>query len=153
MAAAGHHRYTNDELVDMVLIYGECGRNERQAAALYAQRFPDRRAPHHARFGELVARLRQHGALRAPAGPGRGRRRRNQQDVDAVQQHFLDEPHTSTRAAAADLGMSHSKVHRVLKHDLGMKPWKRHTSQKLHPGDDVRRIAFCDWIADEVSKI
>jgi len=36
------NHYSFKELTDMILIYGECRKNQRQAAALYAQRFPDR---------------------------------------------------------------------------------------------------------------
>ena len=37
--------YTRNEKVDILLIYGECRKNSRAAAALYAQRFPDRQHP------------------------------------------------------------------------------------------------------------
>lgn len=43
-------RYTNEELTDMLLIYGECHKNQRRAAVLYAERFPDRRHPRHGVF-------------------------------------------------------------------------------------------------------
>ncbi|KYN17131.1 hypothetical protein ALC57_10594 [Trachymyrmex cornetzi] len=32
-------RYTNEELANMLLLYRECQKNQRQAAALYAERF------------------------------------------------------------------------------------------------------------------
>jgi hypothetical protein len=37
--------YNNDEKTDMILIYGECGKNATDAADLYAERFPDRIYP------------------------------------------------------------------------------------------------------------
>jgi len=37
--------YSNSEYVDMLLIYGEVGKSNRLAAALYQQRFPHRKSP------------------------------------------------------------------------------------------------------------
>ncbi|EFN72091.1 hypothetical protein EAG_09942, partial [Camponotus floridanus] len=48
--------YGNQELVDMLLIYGECHKNQRRAAALYAERFPERRHPRHGFFHNLCER-------------------------------------------------------------------------------------------------
>jgi hypothetical protein len=35
------------EYVEMLLIYGKCGRNAKAAARMYAQRFPNRNHPNH----------------------------------------------------------------------------------------------------------
>jgi len=60
-------RYTNEELANMLLIYGECHKNERMAAVLYANRFPDKRHPTHvirffsiAEFANMARFTRQH---------------------------------------------------------------------------------------------
>jgi len=37
--------YTSNEVVDILLIFGECHRNYRNASRLYAERYPDRRHP------------------------------------------------------------------------------------------------------------
>ena len=55
------NHYSFEELTDMILIYGECRKNQRQAAALYAQRFPDRRHVDHGFFHRLCERLKRNG--------------------------------------------------------------------------------------------
>jgi len=59
-------RYTNEELANMLFIYGECHKNERMAAILYANRFPDKRNPTHALFDFFFRRICQYGTLHAP---------------------------------------------------------------------------------------
>jgi len=54
------NHYSFKELTDMILIYGECRKNHRQAAALYAQKFPDRH-PDHGFFYRLHQRLETNG--------------------------------------------------------------------------------------------
>jgi len=57
-----HPCYTNEELVNthLFLIYDECHKNERMAAVLYANRFPDKRHLTHALFGFLFRRICQY---------------------------------------------------------------------------------------------
>lgn len=143
-------QYRNQELVDMLLIYGECLKNQRRSAALYAERFPDRRHPGHGFFRSLVVRLCEHGMLHASRKPQRVPARARE-SIDAVRMALENNPHTSTRAIGRDLQMKHTKVHRIIKKDLGWKPFKRHTSQGLFPADFPRREAFCDWILNQVS--
>lgn len=142
--------YTNEELANMLLIYGECHKNGRQAAILYAERFPEKRHPAHGFFHTLFTRLVQHGMLHAPRR-ARNVHHRAADTINQVREAVLVNPHTSTRSIAHDLGINHTKVHRIIKKDLRMYPFKRHTTQKLLPQDLPRRERFCDWILERVN--
>ncbi|KYQ53505.1 hypothetical protein ALC60_00031, partial [Trachymyrmex zeteki] len=142
----------NEELANMLLIYGECHKNERMATVLYANHFPDKQRPSHALFGQLYRRICQYGTLHAPKRP-RNKRKRDEIIIDQVRDAVLANPHTSTRCIARDLNTDHTKVHRIIKNNLGCHPFKRHTTQKLFPQDLPRRERFCDWILDQVSSI
>lgn len=143
-------QYENQELVDMLLIYGECYKNQRRAAALYAERFPERRHPRHNFFHSLCVRLCEHGTLHASRKPQRVPPRARE-SIDAVRMALENNPHTSTRAIGRDLQIKYTKVHRIIKKDLGWKPFKRHTSHGLFPGDSARRETFCDWMLNQVT--
>jgi len=145
-------RYTNEELANMLLIYGECHKNERMAAVLYANRFPDKRHPTHALFGFLYRRICQYGTLHAPTRP-RNVPQREEGMIAEVREAISANPHTSTRCIARELNINHTKVHRIIKNNLRWHPFKRHTTQKLFPQDLPRRERFCDWISDQVSSI
>ncbi|GFY08309.1 retrovirus-related Pol polyprotein from transposon 297 [Trichonephila clavipes] len=49
--------YTNEEYCKMVLLYGQCNRNKREAARLYAIKFPRRRHPSYCTIAIAVQRL------------------------------------------------------------------------------------------------
>ncbi|GFV91717.1 DUF4817 domain-containing protein [Trichonephila clavipes] len=51
--------YTNEEYCEMVLLYGQYNRNKREAARLYAIKFPSRRHPSYCTIARAVQRLYQ----------------------------------------------------------------------------------------------
>jgi len=142
--------YSYEELTDMILIYGECQKNQMQAATLYAQRFPDRRHPNRGIFHSLCEKLKINGVFYKSTRPIHVPQRK-QEAVDAVRQALMTNPHTSTRAIATDLNMNHITVHKIIKYSLGMHPFKRHTTQRLTPRDMQRRLNFCEWLIEQVS--
>jgi len=50
--------YTLNEIVDIIMVLGECHNNYQQAAVLYRNRLPYRRHPNHCITSRLV--LQQH---------------------------------------------------------------------------------------------
>lgn len=142
-------RYSFEELTDMILTYGECRKNQRQAAALYAKRFPDRRHVDHGFIYSLCERLKTNGQF-YKSTKRINVRRRNQEVVNAVQETLMANPHTSTRAIATDLNINYVTVHKIIKHSLGWHPFKQHTIQRLIPSDMQRRLNFCEWIIEQV---
>lgn len=103
------HNYANNELVDMLLIYGECGQNAAAAQRLYAERFPNRHAPAATRFVTLVQRARDTGEIRShrgrDGGPGRPLRVINAEEdiLNLVE----EDPFLSTRQISRVVGISH----------------------------------------------
>ncbi|GFU22849.1 DUF4817 domain-containing protein [Trichonephila clavipes] len=49
--------YTNQEYCEMVLLYGKCNRNKREAARLHAIKFPSRKHPSYCTIDRAVQRL------------------------------------------------------------------------------------------------
>jgi hypothetical protein len=43
--------YSAADYVEMLIIFGECGRNAREAARIFSDRFPDRPSPDHKTIG------------------------------------------------------------------------------------------------------
>lgn len=63
-------KFSNSEMCDMILIYGGCDRRPREAARLYAQRYPRRAKPNHVFFIRLESRLRRNGQFKPVKRPG-----------------------------------------------------------------------------------
>lgn len=62
--------FSNSEMCDMILIYGECGQRPRKAAKLYARRYPRRAKSNHVFFMRLESRLRRDGQFKLVKRPG-----------------------------------------------------------------------------------
>ena len=55
--------FTNEEMVYMLLICGECFQNAKQAEQRYAERFPEGRHPTRPAFTNIVSKLQETGSL------------------------------------------------------------------------------------------
>ncbi|KZC08094.1 hypothetical protein WN55_09986 [Dufourea novaeangliae] len=58
--------YTTAEKVEMILIYGEAGRNSTHAQRLYEERHPDRRVPSRRNFDRMVKLFTESGSVVSP---------------------------------------------------------------------------------------
>lgn len=133
--------YNSNEYVDMLIVYGECRRNSREAANLYRERFPERHHPSHTTFNRVEAKLRtgsfpstvKHANHNAPA--------RNEENVINILAYVAVNPHVSLRRLAEEIGVSKATVHRILKGHR-YHPFKVHLSQELRLNDLQRRLDF-----------
>jgi hypothetical protein len=67
--------------------------------------------------------------------------------IDAV----LEDPSTSTRRIASQLGLTQSFVWRTL-HREELYPYHIQSVQALHPGDTDRRLTFCRWLLNQTTE-
>lgn len=135
--------FTNQEFLEMLLIYGECGRNARQAAIIYSQRFPNVRKPNAMTFLRLIDRVGRTGSVQRKPKTDRNPPTINEDmEIDILAMFHVD-PHTSTREVADICNVSHSSVVKVLKkhkyHD-----YKCSLLQALYEGDEGCRLNFAD---------
>ena len=95
-------------------------------AAAFEQRGSVTRAPHY------------HPGLRVP----RSLLRR-------IRRAIARKPRVSIRALVTRTGLSRSTVHRVLRHYLGLFPFKLQLVQHLRRGDKAKRKRFCTWALEK----
>lgn len=141
-----HHAqaaYEINEYVQMVQVFILCNGNLNAAARMYQERWPDRRHPDPRTIGEANRRFTETGnvLLRRPDA-GRPHHVLNPALEEHIEQLFEDDPTTSTRAVARQVGVSHSRVHDVIK-AAGKHPYHYRPVQELLPGDFQRRVNFC----------
>lgn len=132
--------FTPNEYVDMLLIYGECRKNSRQAAQLYRERFPDRMAPSHPTFANVERKMHT-GSFPSPKGVEHSRPTRNEENVINTLAFMEVNPHASIRCAAEGIGIDKSLVQHILVKN-GYHPYKIHLVQELRPNDPDRRLDF-----------
>ena len=59
-------------------------------------------------------------------------------------------PNKSVRRRSAELWVSQSSVHRILRHDLKMKPYHISVHQGMTPENDLQRRTMCAWFLRQV---
>lgn len=134
--------YTQREYAEMHLIYGEAGQSSRAAARLYAERYPNRRHPHHEMFTRIHNTYCE-GRLPGPRGGGRPQT----VDEDAILEARRDDPSTSVRVIERRTGIAKSTVHSVLKRHR-YHPYHVRKVQTLLERDYIQRINFCNLMLE-----
>lgn len=136
------------EYAEMHLIYGETrqydavtGRvtyNAREAARIYAERFPNRRHPSRQVF------TRTDRAYREGRHPGERRSEGRPQEIDddIVLQEVSEDPSTSTRKIQGRTGIPKSSVSRILRRHQ-YHPYHIQKVQSLLTRDYAKRVQFC----------
>jgi transposase len=135
--------YTLHEYTDMILTYGADNENGREAQRLYAEKFPNRRQPHHSSFSSVTRRLRETGYLQYKNhSGGRPRSTRTVDFEENVLDMVEENPSTSTRSGAIELHSNHVAVWRVLR-EQQLHPYRIQKVQALNNNDFPLRQQFC----------
>ena len=64
----------------------------------------------------------------------------------AVRRAIQRTPRLSIRRLSVKTGLNQTRVHRILRQQLRLYPYKLHLTQRLHRGDKAKRLRFCRWI-------
>ena len=134
--------YTPTEVVDILITFGECGRNYRLTARTYAERFPNRRHPTDQQIINIERRSRNN-----PLHRERRRNRlhnNNDPRLLAVLAMVHQNPHISTRQIERELGIPQTTAHRLLR-SVNYHPYHITLVQELSEADYVLRVQFCRW--------
>lgn len=141
--------FTNGEMADMHFCYGMANGSNLEARRLYRERFPNRRIPDRRIFEYIHRRLRETGQFaQVRVDLGRNRMQRNVRIEGDVIQRVEADPDVSTRRLAAEFGVSHQTIWRII-HDAGYYPYHLQRVQALYPGDRYLRLDFCHWFLDQ----
>jgi len=129
----------------MLLIYGECRQNARQAVILYHERFPDRNIPCKNYFPWLVRHLKTERANAADE---------NENDVIVSEEVEINvlayvefDQTASTRELSNQCNTSRESARKILKKH-GFKCFKYQIHHHLYVNDFERRLNYCNWFLE-----
>ena len=132
----------------MIFMYGRANGIGERAARLYRERFPNRRHPNRKTFERLFRRLSETGSIISRYSD-QGRPRTLRPDVEErILINVGDNPRISTRSLAAQHGISHNTVWRLLR-EQQLHPYHLQRVQGLTPGDYAPRVTFCRWLLQQ----
>ncbi len=139
--------YTLQQYCEIVILYGECQRNARAAARLFAERYPNAAVPTHNAILSSVRRLCTTGTITPRKHLGRPMT----MHTTDILAHVLAHPHISTRQASKDCGVSFQHINKIMQQHR-CHPYHVHVQQGLHPGDEERRFVFCNALLNKLDE-
>ncbi|EZA48413.1 hypothetical protein X777_13813 [Ooceraea biroi] len=137
--------FTAEEYTDTIICYRMAEENSREAARIYAERFPERdRHPSKNTIMRCVQRARETGSLQPRRNDMcNARQHIRADDEERIVRMFEENPGNSVRRAAHALGYSRYVVHRTLRQNA-LHPYHFQRVQQLLPRDAEQRIYFCE---------
>ena len=115
------------------------------ALRLLRQEWGRRAVPERRTLARWAQEFRQRGSVPGAAPHHRGPMV-DQTAAAAVRRAIRRAPRLSVRRLSAKTGLSRSRVHRILRKQLRLYPYKMQLKQSLHRGDRAKRLRFCRWI-------
>ena len=101
--------------------------------------------PTEAAIRAIVKELRTKFTLLAIKSPTRLRRVRTQENIAAVSASVNDDHQLSIRRRWQQLDLCYSTTWKILRQNLGVKPFKMQLAQELKPNDLTQRRIFGEW--------
>ncbi|CAF3639840.1 unnamed protein product [Rotaria socialis] len=92
------------------------------------------------------------GSITLTSPPGCPRAVLTNATIVKVKNRLNQKKRVSTRKLAKDLKISRTDVQRILREDLGCKPYKKRKQPKLTNLQKTRRIKFANWVLNNYSK-
>ena len=97
---------------------------------------------------ETIHRIHQRATETGDLGDEQRSGRRRSSDIAQVKEDVKEEPQLSIRVRARKLDFSRSSMHRILRDDLRLHPYKPRLLQELSEEDFAHRLAFCEEMVD-----
>ena len=137
--------YTKDERVFMVKKFSEL-KSPIKVQRAWRAHFRTKTAPDAHVIKYNVSKLQYTGSVMHTPRRVRVRGKKVNNAKIHLKRLVSAKPTYSTRKAAKAIGISHTSVHKVLREDLHLKPYKYKEGHELHAGDPAKRVKFAKWL-------
>ena len=144
------HRYSPPTSAEIVEIFIECGKSYKKFGSRWREAHGGRaKIPARNTVLRMMTKFRQTGNL---ASKKRERHVATAAKIVEIDEYFSQHPRTSLPKAKQDLNVSITTLHRVLRKDLKMKPYRITILHELKPADPPQRLEFCQWALDQINR-
>jgi len=140
------NQLTPIQRAEIVKLHFENGSSIVKTQRAYKRLYPRETRLSHTTIRNLVKKFMTTGSCATSWQPRRPRSRRSNENIAAVQADVRENPNTSYRRRALQLGLSATTLRRILKDDLHLFPYKVQITQRLLPQDKPRRLAYAHFV-------
>jgi len=112
------------------------------------QEWGRRRVPTRLSLASWVRQFRERGSVAGAQSRVRGTRT-PRTVINRVRRAIHRKPNLSVRRLSNITGVSKSTIHRILRRELRLYPYKLQLTQRLRRGDKAKRVRFCRWLLDK----
>lgn len=134
--------FSNEERFDLLACFIKSNSNSSVAERMYLQKYPERSQPNRRTFSKLVRNLKTYGSFKKPVVSRK--KSSNEATAHNVLSAVIEDPGTSVRRIAQNVGIPKSTTHFILRKQK-LYPYKYRICQGLRTGDFERRRSFCEW--------
>lgn len=144
--------YSQNEMIDMVFILGECFKNPLLASREYKARYPDReRHPREETFKKLLERFNATGSVCYTQNQNRRKSVITPDNEFNILAALVENPHVSTRQLEKDFEISRTSVRRIIS-KYKFHPYHIQMHQELKEADFLNRMNFCNWVEQNLNE-
>jgi len=116
------------------------------------EKYPGMKALSRQNIPRTVKKIELHGTVndRGKGASGRPRSARSDENIESVRTVIGETPTKSVRMLDNEniISASKSTIHRILRYDLQITPFKISIMQHLKPTDKQSRLTFSNWIKE-----
>ena len=134
-------KFSTKQLTKIIELYFENHCSIILTQKAYRRHYNVRQAPNQSTIDRLVKRFRQQGSVSDLPQTGRQRSVRTAENVSLVEDSIAENPDTSTRRRATQIGMSRRLLQRILR-ELHLFPYQIQMVQALQPTNLQSRLAY-----------
>ena len=140
---------TTEERVELILLCGREGFSNRDVAAEFNLRHPEREPVSHTTVGRLLRKFQATGSV--ADAPRSGRPRTPEDVVEGVLAKVAASPKKSIRRTSLEVGVPRSTVADILKKHK-FHPYKLQVLHHMSDDDPDRRVEMCDWFLAQLEE-
>lgn len=141
-------QYTPRERSQIVEIYIQQNKSIVKTQRAWRKINKVKTAPSATTLYRLYERFSTGEALTNPKRPNKKRPRRSDDNIALVQASVQRSPTTSQKRRSEQLGIKRTTLHRILRHDLHLFPYKIQLTQKLLPADKPCRLEWAQRVIE-----
>ena len=96
--------------------------------------------------------IHRFGSIKLLSAPSRPRIARTSENIRKVKNRWRRKGRVSARKLSMELDISERSIRRILKNDIGLRPYKRIVEPALSDDQKIKRKQFSNWVRTNFRK-